>query len=63
MKLSQQVMKTEHVAGFRIAPLHLRNIHGFLIVERTFESSWGLRQRKKRRNEMEPGISLVEIKA
>jgi hypothetical protein len=61
MKLSRQEMKTEHVAGFRTAPLHLRNIHGFLTAGRTFESNWGLMQKRKRRNEMEPEINLVEI--
>lgn len=61
MKLSRQEMQTEHVAGFRIAPLHLRNIHGFLIVGQTFGSNWGLKQKKRRKSEMEPGINLVEI--
>lgn len=63
MKLFQQEMQTEHVDGFRTAPPHLRNIRGFLIAARIFESSWGLTQMKRKKSEMEPGIVLVEIRA
>lgn len=57
MRLSRQEMQTQHVDGFRTARLRLRNIHEFLIAGQIFETSRGLKQRRRRRNEMEPGIN------